>query len=495
MARKTTPSFITEIPLKTGSYERAILKKRFWSARQQYNALLGEALRRLKSMREDPLYQQASDLYKQKENKAQAKDIFKKLVEKHGYREYDLHAFCKQWNKKKNPLRIGARISQKIATRAFQATEEYKKGKRGKPRFKGIRGLSSIEDNSLDANLRIKENTLHYLGIKLTLLYNPSDPIHHHGIHSPIKYVRLLRRNFNGRIRYFAQLVCEGKPYIKPQHKAQKGKVGLDIGPQTIAIVSSQKKYATLRLFADELNPQKKKRKKIQQKIARKLRLNNPEAYEEDCWIKKDKHWHRKQGKTIKGQRAKQRSKSLQRSLDQLADISRRQANHRKAQHGKLANEILQIGNHIKTEKLSYKAFQRLYGSSVGLRAPGMFVETLHRKAENAGGEVEDINTYRTKLSQACQCGRYEKKKLSMRWQKCPCGVEAQRDLYSAYLACFVENDTLMADQAQKAWSGMDIALRTAMSELKRSIRGPVPSSLGLDLSQRTSCAMSPKLA
>ena len=109
-----------------------------------------------------------------------------------------------------------------------------------------------------------------------------------------------------------------------------------------------------------------------------------------------------------------------------------------------------------------------------------MFVETLRRKAENTGGKLEDINTYRTKLSQVCYCGRCEKKTRGKRWQKCPCGVEAQRDLFSAYLVCFVEKDTLIADQAQKAWSGMDIVLRTAMSELKRSIRGPVPSSLGL---------------
>ena len=61
-----------------------------------------------------------------------------------------------------------------------------------------------------------------------------------------------------------------------------------------------------------------------------------------------------------------------------------------------------------------------------------------------------------------------------------PCGVEAQRDLYSAYLACFVKKDRLIADQAQKAWSVMDIALRTAMSELKQSSSGPLPTSLGL---------------
>lgn len=480
MPKTLTPSFITEIAIKTGSYEQSILKKRFWVAKQQYNALLGESLKRLKSMREDPHYKKASDLYKQKGSKQEAKALFKEMAEKHGYREYDLYGFCKQWNKRNNPLSIGARISQQVAKRAFSATEEYKKGTRGKPRFKGRRELSSIEDNSIDANLRLKENTIHYLGLKLPLLYDLTDPIHVHGISSRIKYVRLVRRNFNGRIRYFAQLICEGKPYVKQKNIAQKGEVGLDIGPQTIAIVSPQKKYAKLRVFADELKPQKKKRKKIQRKIARRLRLGNPEAYQENCWLKKDKHWQRKQGKSIKGKRATHRSKSLQKSFDQLADISRRQASHRKAQHGKLVNEILQVGTHIKTEKLSYKAFQKLFGSSVGLRAPGMFIEKLHRKAENAGGKLEDISTYRTKLSQACHCGRYEKKKLSVRWQKCPCGVEAQRDLFSAYLACFVEKDTLIADQAQKAWSGMDIVLRTAMSELKRSSRRHLPTSLGL---------------
>ena len=82
-------------------------------------------------MREDPKYKQASDLYKQKGSKQEAKTLFNKLTEKHGYREYDLHGFSKQWNKRKDPLSIGARISQQVAKRAFSATEEYKKGKRG----------------------------------------------------------------------------------------------------------------------------------------------------------------------------------------------------------------------------------------------------------------------------------------------------------------------------------------------------------------------------
>ena len=100
MFKATTSSFITEIPLKAGSKELAILKKRFWSAKQQYNALLGEALGRLCRMREDTRYGKARELYKQKGSKTQAKALFKQLAEEYGYREYDLYSYCKQWNKK-----------------------------------------------------------------------------------------------------------------------------------------------------------------------------------------------------------------------------------------------------------------------------------------------------------------------------------------------------------------------------------------------------------
>ena len=115
MPKTTTKSFITEIPLKAGSKELAILKKRFWAAKQQYNALLGEALGRLRRMREDTRYGKARELYKQEGKKKDAKAIFKQLAEEYGYSEYALDR--KQWTG--SFLSIGAAITQKIAQRAF----------------------------------------------------------------------------------------------------------------------------------------------------------------------------------------------------------------------------------------------------------------------------------------------------------------------------------------------------------------------------------------
>ena len=175
MPKSTTSSFITEIPVKTGSHEEAILQKRFFAANQQYNALLGETLKRLERMRKDERYGKARELYRQEEKKAEEKTIFKKLAEDHGYREYDLYGYCTQWNEKGSSLSIGARISQKIAKRACEAVDEYRKGIRGKPRFKGARGLNSIEDNSIDANLRLKEDVRYYFQFLFSINSLPNE--------------------------------------------------------------------------------------------------------------------------------------------------------------------------------------------------------------------------------------------------------------------------------------------------------------------------------
>jgi len=78
----------------------------------------------------------------------------------------------------------------------------------------------------------------------------------------------------------------------------------------------------------------------------------------------------------------------------------------------------------------------------------------LRRKAESAGGAVEEFPTRTTRLSQICHgCGQLKKKPLSLRIHECECGVgPVHRDLYSAFLARFVRQGELDVCQAQRAW-------------------------------------------
>ncbi len=84
-----------------------------------------------------------------------------------------------------------------------------------------------------------------------------------------------------------------------------------------------------------------------------------------------------------------------------------------------------------------------------------------------------EFKTKTTALSQMCHCGNKQKKTLKERWHKCKiCNVTAQRDLYSAFLARFVENDKLDISQATKAWVSAGMLFKQAMSNLNKTTIG-----------------------
>jgi hypothetical protein len=264
--------------------------------------------------------------------------------------------------------------------------------------------------------------------------------------------------------------VCQGKPFFKPKNHLGKGDVGIDIGPSTIAIVSDEESH--LKQFASELKFEQAKIGVLQRKMDRSRRATNPDNYNANGTVKKGKkRWNK--------------SKSYLKTLNSKANLEPKLAAHRKSLHSRLINDIFRTGDVFKLEKISYKAFQKLFGKSVGKRAPGMFVSHLRNKAERAGGQVVEIPTHSTLLSQTCQCGRVAKKKLNERVHKCECGVVAQRDLYSAFLAKHIEPDTfvLQVSQLVSDWHSVELRLwaawRTA-TECNQPATGRVlPSSFG----------------
>jgi len=320
-----------------------------------------------------------------------------------------------------------------------------------------------VEGKSNKTGIRWKGDGVEWSGLKLKALITSNDPVILHGLNATVKYVRLVRRKISGKNRFYAQLVCNGKPFIKPKNSLGQGVVGLDLGPSTIAIVSDTE--AHLQEFAQELEFNAKTIRRLQRKMDRSRRATNPDNFNPNGTAKKGKNkWNS--------------SKTYLKVRNTKANLERQLAAHRKSLHGELVNDILRTGDIIKLEKLSYKAFQKLFGKSVGKRAPGMFVSHLRSKAERAGGQVVEIPTYNTKLSQTCQCGRVEKKK------QCECGVVAHRDLYSALLAKHTEPDTfvLQVSQLLDDWQSAELRLwaawRTA-TETKPATGRTCPSSFG----------------
>lgn len=469
MDSSSTASFICEIPLKATDCQTKEILSRLDRSRMIYNACLGEALKRLNKMRNSYDWNKARQLPKGDKTRNAA---FRACIKRYEFQEYSLHSYAIQFGSAWVGQDIGSMVIQKIATRAFQSVEMYQKGVRGKPRFKGKGSFDSVEGKNNQANIVWRNSGTQWSGIYLPAIIDEKDVVIKHALSCRVKYVRIVRRKYNGVIHFSAQLVLEGFPYQKAKNKIGHEVVGQDIGPSTIAVVSGEK--AKLLRFCDELEDYQDEIRKLQRKMDRQRRANNQDNYNPD-------------GTVIKGPKYWVKSARYIETLELVAEIKRKQADYRKSLHGRLANEVLALGNIIKTENLSYKAFQKMFGKSVGMRAPGMYMNLLRRKAVNAGGRVEEFNTWTTRLSQTCICGKILKKPLKQRVHHCECEADGiQRDIFSAYLAQFVNENKLDAGEALKAFSGVDTRLRMASSNTQSATNQvfiPVHPARGLSRS------------
>ncbi len=464
--RDTTPSFVVELRLQTSPSDVRVLNKAMEAARMLYNACLQESLKRLSLMRQSKAYRSALRMPKGPERTA----AFKALREHFQFKDSAIQSYG---IRTKNACHIGdhldTHVTQKVATRAFEATARYAVGTGGRPRFKRSGWLNSLESKTNASGIRYRDGFMLWRGLQVPCIIDPKDEVVAHGLNRPIKYCRLVRRLIRGEHKFYVQLIVEGQPLRKTKHVLGTDLVGLDLGPSTIAYVGNQ--VAGLERFCDELQCRQKRIRLLQRKMDRSRRVANPGNYNPDGTVKK-------------GSRRWIKTEHYRKLQSAVAEQKRAQAEHRASLHGNLCNRILAIGVEINTEKIGYKAWQKMFGKSINMRAPKTFLSELTRKAANAGGSVREFGTKTTKLSQTCICGQVSKKKLSERWHSCECGVSAQRDLFSAFLARHVDaTNHLDIPSAFEHWQGTDPLLGQAVSRIQETAIGGrfLPASFGLN--------------
>ncbi len=491
-SRTKTPTFLLELPLVADAGQAARVGAHLEVGRQFYNAVLSAGQRRLRRMRADPAWQAARAIPRSR--KQERKAAFSALRERYGFSEYAFHELARKLRVAWLAEHLDAVLAQTLASRAYRALNRVCLGKARRVRFKSkSRGLDSIENKRNDTGMRFvlqpgaagrPQGYLLWHDDQLAALIDWDDPVVAHGLAHEIKYARLVRRRTSSPRaqgadregeRYCVQLVLTGLPHHKPKHAVGSDTIGLDLGPTSLAIVPRQAEARLVPLCA-ELRPDARAIRRLQRKMERQRRAANPEHYDDKGRPKK-----RKQG----APRWKQ-SRGYQVSRRRKAARERKLAAHRKSLHGRLVHQIVAVGHTIITEKLSYRGWQKRYGRSVGRCAPGMLIDHLRRTVASTGGTLHEVPTRSTKLSQYCHgCGAFVKKPLWQRWHQCPCGVgPVQRDLYSAFLAAYLDPADLTPSCAQYVipWEGAEARLLAAHERAtQRANEGQVvPRSMGI---------------
>ena len=468
MVKESKQRFVLNLKLETELFQEDILYKRFEIGRKIYNAVLGKALKRYFEMTKTKIWrnnqEELSKTYKsfkgdKKEVNKSARfcyEVRNNMIKQFRINEYSLHEDVKPMQHifKDN---IDAFTSQKIASRVWTSLNDNLFVKGEEVHFKGRNyPLSSLEGKSNGTGIVYKtdRNVLVWNGLNIEVQTNFND-YEIKALRNKICFCRVKRKFARGRYKYILQLVLEGTPPVKVNIKTSEvkddigiGKVGIDIGTQTIAYTSDYD-IKLLELAPRVQNIENKKRK-VQRYMDRSKRESNPQNFKSDGTIEK--------GAKLKWNYSKKYIKAK----NELKNLFRKQADIREQDHNIMANEILNNCNVVYVEEMNFKGLQKRakkaetsvkgkfkrkkrFGKSLANKAPSKFLTILQNKLKAKGGLYFEINTREVKASQYNHLNRqYNKKKLSQRWNLFEYNgakIKVQRDIYSAYLIKNVNED------------------------------------------------------
>ena len=455
MAKKAEKCFVVIFPLRTSPYQADVLNTRLEIGRRIYNCMVKKTKTAYFEMTKTKQYRQIMQelvlIYKSgsKVNEARKKELHKELNNMYraaGFTEYGFHKMVKPYQHYYSK-HIDSNTSQKIGTRLWTAWSKVLFSDGEDVRFKKFGEFNSLEGKSNASGIRIIGDTLIWNKLRLEMKVDWNNPYEAAAMDHKIAFTRVLRKWVNGKEKFYAQIVFQGTPPAKISKETGEfkrligsGRVGLDIGTQTLGISSS----SSVRLveLADGIQNIEREKRLLLRKLDRSRRSMNPGNYNEDGTIKKQGS---KKVVWVKSNR-------YVNTQLKLRAIQSKQAEVRMLQHHILANEILALGNEFYVEKMNFKALQKRakkteisektgkvkrkkrFGKSLANKAPSKFLTILKNKVTSAGGSYNEIDTFSARASQYNHLeDDYTKKKLSERWSLVG-EHKIQRDIYSSFL-------------------------------------------------------------
>ena len=469
---KPTTTFVVKVLLDLKANDYRSVEKTMNVANSIYNDMLSEGKKRVNKLRADKTYwtliKAYNDAKEHNEKRSKIKNKAKKakvpiidtkpisisinnIVKLYGLSQTDFEHFLKDRRNSLSFYRIlSASEVQVIAKQAFNTIKNviYFKSKIKNLKFKSKYIDSSFKNKQNRTGLRLINNSNNKYAYKLILGNKHEINIKRNAFTTyqqncmlraeKIKYVQIQKSKIKGKFRYYLVIYLQGTSPSK--YTVGTGVVGCDNGVSTLAYVSDTK------LELVDLVPEKCLRiekgiKRLNNQVSHKLRLLNPDCYDEN-------------NKVVKGKKMNNRSNNLIKLMNRVQKKQRKMRIYRNELQNKVCNELLTQGNIIQLEKMNVKALQKRsknirinpktnkpyskkrFGKSILKASPSSLVIMLKNKAASRGAKIIEINTKDTKPSQYNHIlNDNVKKSLNTRiYDLSDEYPNIQRDFYSAIL-------------------------------------------------------------
>ena len=483
--RAQTPSYVVSTRLNWPESIANRFEKSFRISNSAYNEALSFGLKRFEALKRNSYYQELLEvrrlarkgIAKLKKAEKTAKGLTQQvkcydkilfeLRKAYGLTKFELQKYLGQQRRKLgSPYRqIAAGEIQVIAEQAYQTLEKvlFYKIKPHKVRFRSKFDLDVSYRNRVNTEAtRLVPSDKPGIAYRLyihkasTFVDIPEKAFNTYQQMSlmrseKIKYVQIVRKTIRGKKVYYLQIVCQGFPLSKVTKG--EGVIGIDPGISTVAFASPSE-VALVDLVPTTITRKEKLLKRLDQKIERSQRVNNPECYDE-------------RGKIKKGARFKRPSKRQLRLRNRRRKVYRSLSEERKKLQGQLVNRLTSQASRIRIEELGVKGLQKRsrdirmnpntnrpfskkrYGKAIFRAAPSGFRTTLETRASQLGIDVEVISPKDVKPSQYNHITQtFDKKPLSTRVYDLSSDYPGvQRDLYSAFLIGHIEKGHYQQEQ------------------------------------------------
>ena len=192
---------------------------------------------------------------------------------------------------------IPAHVAQKIAASVWGGYQKLLYGSGQQVRFSKWSEFSTITAKTNSAGIRYADGFVFFQGMQLHVLFDEKDPYGYQqeATSRAIRYCGIHRRWYAGGWKYFVQLTLDGLPPLKTRpdtgellHPMGEGRVGHDIGTQTIASVGCN--AVLLTELADKVRGIDAELWKLNRAMDRSRRATNPEMFNTDgSIVPKDK--------------------------------------------------------------------------------------------------------------------------------------------------------------------------------------------------------------
>lgn len=465
--------FVLEMPLKVEKWQADILNKRYEYLRQIYNYVQGKLLRQFRYFEQMEEYQQCKTFKDKRTFISNHPFHIKGINDKSGnpqpitFTKLSISCFAeklakRQIGKDKTYLDVGinTNIIKEQTFNLWKSWEKYlydysahrvafkKKDELNIFRY----GKKGDGFNGMAVNLEKMEVTIKTNGRQgnnatfLTLSVDCGKGMTEYelfalkGDIASINTVAIIRRNIRGQFKYYVQFNIEGE---KPQkgRTLGVGKVGIDIGPSTIAVASLNN--VSIDKLADRCDDIQHDLNIVSRKIDRSRRANNPQNFNADGTIKRISRQ--------KGERRVWNDSNRYKKLKaERAELLRKQAAIRKNQHILKANELLEMGDtfivennpvdgwtrrtkETKFDKRGKIQSKKRYGKSVANHAPSMFVTILENKVKSFGGTFVRADVKNAASQFDFTSGEFTKHEVGERTVTLANGDKHQRDMMAAF--------------------------------------------------------------